>query len=102
MAKKNLRERLRRYLERVERRTNLPDAPPVVLRFMASDGEGGPAATGHEQAVLGADGTLGPLEPYELSPAEEAQRRAHVERRKAEETARQMERLDRGTGGTVQ
>jgi hypothetical protein len=101
MAKKNLRERLRRYLERLERRTNLPDAPQVVVRFIESDGEGGMAATGHAQALLGSTG-LGPLEPYQLSAAQDAGRKAQLEARQAEETARQMEHLGRATGGTVQ
>lgn len=102
MAKKNLRERLRRYLERLERRTNVPDAPPVVVRFMEGDGEGGVAALGHVQAVLSNAG-LGPLEPYLLTPKEEAERQEKLAAWKAEEEARKMDNLMRKpSGGTVQ
>ncbi len=95
---------IRRRIEALEARRNPRGlrVPQVLLCFMESDGEGGLAATGHAQAVLGSTG-LGPLEPYRLSPEEEAARQQKLEAWQAEEAKRKRDNLMRvPPKGTVQ
>jgi hypothetical protein len=101
MARKNLCERLRRYLAAVEGRTGGLQPPfldGVPLVFIAAE-YGMPAASGHTQALL-RDRKLGSLEPYTLREAEERERQAKVLARQNEEREQQM--LTRQTRGTVQ
>ena len=103
MGRKNLRERLRRYLAAVEGRTGDLQPPfldGVPLVFIAAE-YGMPAASGHRQTVL-RDRRPELLEPYTLTEAEEAARQAKVLARQNQEREQQIQMLVRSTKGSVQ
>ncbi len=76
----HIRERVRRYLAAKQRRVGKLLGPPwpngLRLVFMKAE-DGVVAASGHTRAILKPRG-LSPLEPYELSPAEEAERQTKL------------------------
>jgi hypothetical protein len=96
MARKNLRERLRRYVATVERRTGgLPPPFPDGVNVVFMKAENGTfAASGHTRRSSGT-GRWGHWSRTSLARTEERERQTKL-------AERQTELLNRETKGTVQ